>query len=122
MSYIKNFEWPSQRTLYIPFFILLTAAMLTVAFTLGMPWWGYVIYFVIAICAMPYLVDKEHEPVERAKASYRDYLNGCSLQELAKVVNDPNRPNETKALIREHLNAKHAGWHEQINISVPVNC
>ncbi|HBO2935115.1 TPA: hypothetical protein L4R50_000109 [Pseudomonas aeruginosa] len=122
MSYIRNFERPLRRVLFIPMLVIVAAAMFTVAFTIGMPWWGYALVFIAVICSIPFLSDKEDEPIEQAKAEYLEYLSTCSLQDMAKVVNDPNRPGETKAMIREHLNKNHAGWHEQLEVAEPARC
>jgi tRNA(Phe) wybutosine-synthesizing methylase Tyw3 len=51
-----------------------------------------------------------------------DYLKSCSLREMVKVVNDPNRPERTKVLIRNHLNESHPGWHEQLDVAAPAKC
>lgn len=116
MDYIQNFEPPAQRFLSTPFVILLVVIMTAVAFTVGMPWWGWVVAMVAGVFGGPYFVDREYAPVKKAKSEYLNYLTFCSLQELARVVNDSNRPARTKALVRHHLDKAHPGWHEQINV------
>lgn len=122
MSYVKNLEAPPQRFLSIPFVVLLTVAMAVVAFTVGMPWWGWALTLGAALVGAPILVHKEYEPIRTAEREYHDYLKTCSLREMAQVVNDPNRPERTKALVRYHLNESHPGWHEQIDIAQPIKC
>lgn len=115
MSYIKNFEPPSPRFLSTPFIILLVVIIASVSLSVGMPWWAWVVATVAGVFGGPYFVDREYAPVRTAKNEYLDYLSSCSLQELARVVNDPNRPTQTKALVRHHLDKVHPGWHEQLN-------
>ncbi|TXI34031.1 MAG: hypothetical protein E6Q69_05005 [Aquipseudomonas alcaligenes] len=122
MNYVKNFESPAAHFLAVPFVILLAVVMFSVAFTVGLPWWGYLLALMVGVFCGPYLAHKEYEPIRAAEREYMGNLKSLPLRELAKVVNDPNRPERTKALVRTFLNESHPGWHEQIDLAAPANC
>jgi len=108
-QYIKNFEPEGSASLTLAAIIVPVGLGVYVIENLsGLP---LALAGLAVVTTFVIMMGISSLPNERAHANYRSYLRALPVEPLAMAVNDPDKPEYTRTLIRQHLDTAYPGWH-----------
>jgi hypothetical protein len=116
--YVNDYKHPATVGLALPGLIALSVAFGWLNALYSPPGWFLLPAIVLGLVVTFLLCAWDDRPVHAAKTQYATYLQSCSTGDLSVVVNDPNRPVITKALIRSYLDEQRPGWHTQLQVPI----